>query len=637
MVFAGTPEGRELCEKYENQNIKIDAYTATEFGGELLPECDNIVIHSGRLDSSAMAGEIKRLRPFLVIDATQPYATEASANIKKAAGKKYIRLLRSDSEKVKALYADNIDKAIALVNRSKGNILITTGLDDIEKYTAIKDYSQRCVIRVSPNENVARALDLGFRSENIIIEEGPFTTKINIEHIKRYKIKYLISKDTGKTDGFIEKYYACQNQNAVMVVIKRPVEDGYRASELYSIIEKTMYKKQISVIGIGPGNPDNMTIEAYRHIKEAELIIGAKRMVDSVDNRGSDLCYEYRADKIKEVIDTTNYNKIAVLFSGDVCVHSGAANLLKLLEDYDTYTIQGISSITYLASKLGISWTGSKTISCHVSDEGVAKAVAENKSVFVLTSGNVSEISQVLINEGLNDVHICVGERLSYDDEKISVGYPEDFINKEFDSVTLMYVENLNYGRKFEIGIDDDEFIRGSVPMTKSEIRTLAITAMGISSSSVVYDIGAGTGSISIEASRLGAKVYAIECNENAVDIIQRNIDKFSAKNIVVVKGYAAEALKELPNGDIAFIGGSKGQLNEIVDILKEKGVRTIVMTAIAIESLYNMITLAKENKWDYDVKQVSVARGKRSGDITMMLSENPIYIVKITRKESKL
>ena len=132
MVFAGTTEGRELCERFENKNIIIDVYTATEYGGELLPECSNIIVHSGKLNQNEIAREINKLNPFLVIDATHPYAVEASSNIKKASGKKYIRLLRAESEKVKALYADSIDKAISLVNRSRGNILITTGSKDID-------------------------------------------------------------------------------------------------------------------------------------------------------------------------------------------------------------------------------------------------------------------------------------------------------------------------------------------------------------------------------------------------------------------------------------------------------------------------------------------------------------------------
>lgn len=629
MVFAGTTEGRELCEKYVNQNIIIDVYTATEYGSELLPQCENIRVHSGRLDSNEIISEIRSLDPFLVIDATHPYAVEISRNIKEAAGDKYIRLLREEHTRVKALYADSIDKAVSAVNRSRGNILVTTGSKDIERYTAIKDYKNRCILRMLPdNSNIEKAVNLGFPLEHIIAEKGPFTKEQNKLHINKYNIKYLITKESGQAGGFDEKYRACQDSNVAMIVIKRPYEEGHNADAVYNIIEETKNEKQIYIIGIGLGNPDTMTIEAYKHIQRAELVIGARRMVESADTAGKDICYEYNAEKIKSVIDKCSHNRIAVLFSGDVCIHSGAIALSKILADYDTRVIQGISSVTYLASRLGIGWAGAKVLSLHGVEGDIVKTVSENKSVFVLTSGNVSEICQRLCEGGFDNVHICVGERLSYNDERILAGYPKDFEGMSFDSVTIMYVENLHYGKTLKIGIDDDEFIRGRIPMTKSEVRTLILSEMGIKESSVIYDIGAGTGSVSIECAKFAKKVYAIEAQDEAVDLIIKNREKFNASNIDIIKGYAKDVLYDLPKGDIAFIGGSKGQLEDIVKILYKKGTHKIVMTAIAIESVANMISIAKEYNMSYNVKQVAVSRGKKVSDITMMMGENPIYIV---------
>ncbi len=639
MLFAGTTEGRELCEKYAEKNIIIDVYTATDYGGELLPESRNINIHSGKLDTEEIAAEIKRLEPFLVVDATHPYATEISKNLKKASGDKYVRLLREELPKVKAIYVENIDRAVATVNRSRGNVLITTGSKDLEKYTAIKDYKNRCIIRMLPEkENIKKAVELGFSENNIIAEQGPFSTKDNIKHINKYGIKYLISKESGTAGGLNEKYYACQSCNAAMIVIKRPAEDGYKASEVYNIIEKAMGEKHIDIIGIGLGNPDTMTVEACRHIQRAEVIIGAERMLAAVDTNEKEIYCEYKAEKIKEIIDKSVYNKIAVLFSGDVCIHSGAIGLSKLLENYNVNVIQGISSVTYLASKLGISWANSKVVSFHGKETDIAAQIRNNKSVFVLTSGNVAEICQRLIKGALEYVHICVGERLSYSDEKIFAGYPSDFINMEFDTVTIMYIENPDYGKSFEIGIDDDEFIRGSVPMTKSEVRTLVVTALGIKENSVIYDIGAGTGSVSVECSRLAenGKIYSIESNENAVELIARNREKFGIENMEIIHSYAVDILPSLPKADAAFIGGSKGQLEDIIKILVNKDTDTIVMTAIAIENAVKMIELAKLYNLEYNIKQVLISRGKKLADITMMIGENPVYIIKCRRKRGR-
>ncbi|MGN1317743.1 MAG: precorrin-6A reductase [Lachnospirales bacterium] len=632
MLFAGTTEGRELCEKYENENILIDVYTATEYGGELLPESKNIRIHSGRLDKDEIAKEIKRLDPFCIVDATHPYAAEISKNLKELSKEKYIRLLREEAPKVKALYADNIEKAISIVNKTKANVLITTGSKDIEKYTQIKDYKNRCVIRMLPDEeNIKKALELGFLRENIIAEKGPFTAKDNIEHINRYKIKYLISKESGEAGGFTEKYYACRSENAAMIVIKRPVEEGYKANEVYSIIDEVMEQKRIYIVGIGLGNPDTMTLEACKAIENSEFIIGSKRMIDAVNTKGKDICYEYNSEKIKEIIELKNYNKIAVVFSGDVCIYSGAINLSKLLKGYDVRIIQGISSVTYLASKLGISWANSKVVSLHGRYEDYINTVKENKSVFILTSGNIGEICQGFLDNNMDKLHICIGERLSYDDEKIYAGFPDEFKDKEFDNVSIMYVENLNYGKPLNMLIEDDKFIRGNVPMTKSEIRTLVLSELDLKTNSIVYDIGAGTGSISISCAKnlTSGIVYAIECNEEAVELINKNANRFNINNLEIIKGMAKDAIPLLPDCDSAFIGGSKGELEEIVRLLMEKKVKTIVMTAIAIENIVKMLDLAKLYKFEYNIKQVMVSRGKAVGDITMLMAENPIYIIK--------
>lgn len=409
------------------------------------------------------------------------------------------------------------------------------------------------------------------------------------------------------------------------------MEKGFRADEVYKIIDNEMEHKKIYIIGIGPGNPDMMSVEAARYIDLAEVVIGAKRMTESADTSNKAVYNEYKAEKIKEIIDNENHNRIAVLYSGDVCLFSGAEGLINILEGYDVSIIQGMSSVSYFASRLGVNTAESKIVSLHGRDEDICNIVRKNKSVFILTSGNISEISLKFIEAGLNDINILIGERLSYKDEKIYKGCPEDFINSEFDTLSLMYVENKNYAQNIELSIDDDEFIRGSVPMTKSEIRTLVLSEMGISTNSIIYDIGAGTGSISIACGKHieNGKVYAIECNENAVDIINRNADKFGLYNIEIVKGYAADVLPLLPQGDIAFIGGSRGQLEDIVRILVEKGVKTIVMTAIAIESANKMLELAKYYKFEYNIKQIMVSRGKRVSDITMLISENPVYIIK--------
>ncbi len=630
MIFAGTTEGRMLCEKCIDKDIIADVYVTTEKGAELIPISPNISVHTGRLDAEEIKAEYRKIAPDMVVDATHPYAEEISKNIRLAVDKdKYVRLLREESEKVDALYAQNMDKAIEIVNRSRGNVLMTTGSKDLERYVNITDYKKRLYVRMLPeNANLRKALALGIRLDHIIDEEGPFTAEENISVIEKYNIKYLVTKESGAAGGFMEKYNACKSTNTVMVVVERPEEKGYSIEQVIKMTENIDSTKQVYIIGIGMGNPRNMTIEAAETIEKCEVIIGAKRMTDAADTKGKAVFNEYRAEEIKKYIDSHFYRKIAVLFSGDVCIYSGAQELTELLTDCHVNVIQGISSAAYLACKIGIDHSECKVISLHGRECDIVNTVRENKGVFVLTGGNTAQICRHLTDNGLGKVKMCIGERLSYSNEKISVGFAEEFTSSAFDIVTTIYIENDNYGKTFDIGIDDDRFIRGNVPMTKAEVRACIISALKPESNCIVYDIGAGTGSVTVEMSRLVKKVYAIECSREGCELIRKNCALFGCDNVEIINDRAENVIDALPKADHVFIGGTKGKTKEILDKILKKEDTHIVMTAVSLETAYNALEYFREKGMSFSLKQIAVARGKDVGDLTMLMSENPIFLI---------
>lgn len=181
--------------------------------------------------------------------------------------------------------------------------------------------------------------------------------------------------------------------------------------------------------------------------------------------------------------------------------------------------------------------------------------------------------------------------------------------------------------------IKDKDFIRGKVPMTKEEVRAISIAKMEVGENDICLDIGGGTGSVSIEMARFAknGKVYVIEQKEDAVDLIKQNMEKFEIKNMEVIEGKAPEDLPEGIVFDKIFIGGSGGNLSDIIqysyDNLKDNGI--ITLNFIVLENTFEALeNLKKVGFEDIDISQVMIAKNKKVKDFNMMMSENPIYVI---------
>ncbi len=180
-------------------------------------------------------------------------------------------------------------------------------------------------------------------------------------------------------------------------------------------------------------------------------------------------------------------------------------------------------------------------------------------------------------------------------------------------------------------GIADDEFIRGKVPMTKEEVRAVLLHKLRLNRNSIVADIGAGTGSLSIEAALLASegKIYAVEKNPEAVEILRANIEKFGVGNVEIVSGEAPSALESLPSLDRVIVGGSSGKLREIIDAVKGK-LRPhgrVVVSALTLENLFTALK-AFEGDFDFEVVEVIAARAEKLGRYRALKARNPVFIL---------
>ena len=188
-------------------------------------------------------------------------------------------------------------------------------------------------------------------------------------------------------------------------------------------------------------------------------------------------------------------------------------------------------------------------------------------------------------------------------------------------------------------GIPDEEFERTEdVPITKEEIRALQISKARLSSGQIVYDIGCGSGSISVEAAlqvESKGNVFAIDFDSKAVELTKKNLEKFGVSNVKVILGDAKEKISELPEAHAIFIGGTGGDTQKIIELCQNKlksGGR-IVIAVILIETLFSVLSIIEKlNFTSVDITQITISKSRKTSTGTMMLARNPVTIISATK-----
>ncbi|MBQ7317452.1 MAG: precorrin-6y C5,15-methyltransferase (decarboxylating) subunit CbiE [Phascolarctobacterium sp.] len=400
---------------------------------------------------------------------------------------------------------------------------------------------------------------------------------------------------------------------------------------------------QVNIVGIGPGNPELLTAAARQAIEKSNILIGDKRMLAAFNSAGKSLHHTIKTSEIVEVLQKAKASdEAAVLVSGDVGFFSLAKTISGKLPECNCTRYCGISSLVYFASKLEMSWDDVKIVSMHGRCQNLVAAVAHNPKVFSLTGGDNSpqKLCQILCDHGLGQVRVYVGENLSYPEEKLTCGTAEEISKLQFPSLSVMMLLN-DEAVNFEYavhGLADDLFMRSKVPMTKQEVRSVSMSKLQPKATDIIYDIGAGTGSCSIELALLATKgrVYAFERNPAAVELLGKNKELFAVENLEVIAGEALENIKGMPAPDCVFVGGSGGDLQEMLDIIYSKNSACrVVINAITIETLGEVSSYYNRHK-DYELEIVNVfaARSKKLGNYNLMMAQNPVYVMTALKKE---
>ena len=686
IIFGGTTEGKELAIDLAKAQIPSIYLVATDYGKMVIDDDPFIDVRIGRLDSGQMKELFEKEKPLAIVDSTHPYAELVKKEIddarKNLSDIRFFRVHRSN-EKIDAsdarFFESARDCAKALLE-TKGAVFLTTGSKDIPEFCREKSLLERLVVRVIPNsESLKICYDNGLLGKQIIAMQGPFSYDVNLSFFKNYDAKVVVLKESGKAGGELERIQAARDVGAQIFIIKRPVEaagEDYErvkneiisifssfgdneskrektASDMQNEMAGTELIKNLQVIlaGFGMGK-ETITLEVQRAIDEADYIFGAGRMLEGIASECRKYPYYLASDiipaleKIKEENEKETI-KVVVLFSGDTGFYSGAGKLLAALknEGFSPKVLPGISSVSALCARIGDNWQDKAIISTHGVDEKkwtgeLIASVTGNDGTIAITSGvkdinTIGKLLEKLENDKKGKFTVYAGCNL-YSEERICELDPAGCVKLNEEGLYTLMIKNEQKAEKELLpGLKDEEFIRDKVPMTKEEIRTLSVCKLKPCDGDVIYDIGGGTGSVSVECARLSPKikVYSVEKKKEACDLIRKNADKFMLSNIAVVEGIAPEALDALPAPDKVFIGGSSGNLKDIFERLRtyEKRIR-VVANAVTIETIAALNELIK----DYDIKDadialVQVSKAKSLGQYSLMEAGNPVYIVSFT------
>ena len=351
----------------------------------------------------------------------------------------------------------------------------------------------------------------------------------------------------------------------------------------------------------------------------------------------------------------------------------------------------GISSVQMLAARLGIPWQDWNLVSAHGVGCDPVYEIMKGRETFFLTGGKYTAdvICRELAEAGLGDLRVTVGENLSYlhEDKNVSTdtghagsiltsdpgtkiehvdsfsasdpdtrnghvasiltsdpdvkienivtGTASECAERSFSDLAVLLVDTKTPDGKQLIqcrrpaGMPDDVFARGKVPMTKMEVRCVILGKMAVSENDVVWDIGAGTGSVSVELAMQARQVWAVERRDEAVELIRENREKFGRWNLRIVQGEAPMDLKELPDPDAVFVGGSGGHLGEILhEVWRRNENARICISATLLETLQESLAAFAEREIEPDIVQIAVTRSEKVGGRHMMRAGNPIYVI---------
>ncbi len=398
-----------------------------------------------------------------------------------------------------------------------------------------------------------------------------------------------------------------------------------------------MAQQKIYLVGAGMAGWEGFSSKALEIIDKAEALIGHQRHLD--------IFPEFTGQKIElgdlsELLDFLQKTdkRIAILASGDPTFFGISRFLLRNLPKERIEIFTNVTSMQYAFYRIKEPWDDAIFVSVHGRGmhAAVDKIVAAEKACILTDKVNTpAAIARELIERGAEGYEAWLCEDLGLPTEKFTRSDLRGLLElkpSDLNILILIKTYEPNLVQYPLIGISDDEFQTTKKLITKQEVRAVTLSKLQLQDDLTLWDIGAGSCSVSIEASNLmpNGRIFAVERNPQCVAFINENLKKFCTRNVKLIEAYAPEGLEDLPDPDRVFIGGAGGQLEEIIDAVDKrlKADGMIVLNAVTLDTLTKAVEFLEDHGYTVEATCVNIAKTRRLTEYKMFEAQNPVYII---------
>ena len=396
-----------------------------------------------------------------------------------------------------------------------------------------------------------------------------------------------------------------------------------------------MQDKKVFFVSCGGGRRSSLTRRALKTLAAADVWIGPKELLavmgDPASGKALPACVPAGdMEDVEKAVRQSRGQKVAVLCRGDAGGSAHICACARRLAAFHPVILPGIPALSEFSARTGISYEGMPVLDLTDGRGSLLLELMRNQRVLACMGEYAPMYLGELEKAGLGDLAVCRMAAADSGREMIEYGRLKE-LKAGRTASAIYYLQRKTPPAFPTMGISDDLFERGEIPMTKREVRIQALAALNLTSGDTVWDVGAGTGSVTVEAAMQVQRglVFAIEKNMKGAVLIKHNVSKYGLHNVRIIPGEAPAALEGLPDPDVVFIGGSGGHFRDIFQIALSRNPHVRMgATAISLETVSEAVEEMELYHMDPQVTQISVSRSRKAGRVHMMTALNPVFVV---------